>query len=68
MFNTGWERGGVQSAKRMSANQQHEANYMECPFIVRYNDGYWIHEFYAANSYLQPSSFDCLAEGTGNNA
>ena len=40
---------------------------MECPFLVRYNDGYWIHDFYDADFYLQRSSFDCLEEGTGNN-
>ena len=33
LFATGWERGGVQAAKRMSAKQQREAKEMVCPFL-----------------------------------
>ena len=41
---------------------------MECPFLVRYNDGYWLHEFYYTNPYLQRSISGCLEEGTGKYA
>ena len=62
-----WEKGRVQSAKRMSAKQLSEAIYMECPFIVRYNDGCWLHEFYDTKSHLKLYIFDCMVEGIGNN-
>ena len=53
LLTTGWERGRFQANKIMSAKQRCEAKEMECPFLVRYNDGYWLREFYAANLYLQ---------------
>ena len=52
----------------MSAKQRREAKYMECPFRVRYDYGYWPHDFYAANYFFQRYSIYHLAEGIGNNA
>ena len=36
---------------------------MEFPFIVSYDDGYWLHDNYSTNSHLQHSIFDRLAKG-----
>ena len=60
LFNTGWERGGVQAAKKITSNQRQEAKDMECPFFVRYNYGDWLHDFYAANFHLQRYIFETI--------
>ena len=35
---------------------------MEIPFIVKYDDGYWLHNLCGSNSYLPQSDFDNLCE------
>ena len=56
LFVTRWERGRVQAAKRMCAKKRLKSKEMERPFLVSYDDGYWLHYFHTANSYLQRSS------------
>ena len=53
---------------KMSAKNQREAKDMDLPFLIRYDDGYWLCDFYAANFHVQQSSFYHLAEGTEKNA
>ena len=41
---------------------------MECPFLVKYDDGYWLRNLCDANIYLHQSSLDYLVESEGGNA
>ena len=60
----GWGSGRQENVCKAATRGKRDG----VPLFVRYDDGYWPHEFFAANSYLQRSSFDHLVEGTGSNA
>ena len=47
----------------MLANQSREANKMECPVLVKCDDGsYWLHDFSGRLSYLDGEDFSRLVD------
>ena len=62
LFTTGWEIGKVRDPKKMSRRQKREANEMETPVLVWYEDDKesWVHDLWNGSKYLARADYDIL--------
>jgi len=66
LFSTGWERGRVQGSNMMSISQKKNSKKMKCPFVIKYNDGYWLHDLHDENLYVNEDEFNWMKRGGKN--
>ena len=50
IFTARWERGRAQESRKIPLKQRREAKDMDDPFVVKYDDWYWLHNMCGADS------------------